>query len=251
MKKDTKKIIKIIFSILIITTLFICIEETVNILKIKKEEKQVLENNKEMQELLVSKDEPVEEEKEEEETETKDLSDLEYYRSYYNNNDIIGTLKIDGTNIYTLLPKTTNNKYYLSHSLSRRYDGYGSIFVDYRTDLSSKQINIYGHNSNYTYYMFKELENYLNKDFYQNHKYIKLWNGTETATYEIFSIQIITDDYEHIVVNPSDPMEHIEKLKKSIYETGVDVNANDKLLILQTCSYNPRNSFLIINSKKV
>lgn len=183
---------------------------------------------------------------------TKDESNnLDYYKKYYFNNDIVGKLKIKNTNIDTLLVKTTNNEYYLNHSLKREYDIIGSIYVDYRTDLNSKQINIYGHNSNVYNVMFKELENYLNKDYYQNHKYIELWNGDEYIEYEIFSVQIVTDDYEHIDVFPSDWNKHINILNKSIYETNVKANNNDNILIIQTCLYNPINSFLIINSRKV
>ena len=184
----------------------------------------------------------IEEEKEE---------DLEYYKDYYGNDDIIGSLNIPNTNIHTLLVQSTNNKYYLNHSINKEYDVIGSIYVDYRTNLNSKQINIYGHNSNIYDVMFKELEEYLNKDYYINHKYIELWNGKETDTYEIFSIQIVSNEYEHYEVNPSDWNEHINELNKSIYETGSKASSDDEILVLQTCLYNPADSYLIISSRRI
>ena len=176
---------------------------------------------------------------------------LDYYRNYYNNNNIVGSLKIEGTDIDTLLVQGDDNKYYLNHSIKNEYDELGSVFVDYRTDLSSNQVNIYGHNSNVYDVIFKELENYLKEDYYDEHKYIEVWNGDVTNIYEIFSVQIVTSDYEHYVVNPTDKKEHLRKLSNSIYQTEVITNESDDILVIQTCLFNPSNSFLIINSRKV
>ena len=176
---------------------------------------------------------------------------LDYYRNYYNNNNIVGSLKIEGTDIDTLLVQGDDNKYYLNHSIKNEYDELGSVFVDYRTDLSSNQVNIYGHNSNVYDVIFKELENYLKEDYYDEHKYIDVWDGDVTNIYEIFSVQIVTSDYEHYVVNPTDKKEHLRKLSNSIYQTEVITNESDDILVIQTCLFNPSNSFLIINSRKV
>ena len=85
------------------------------------------------------------------------IKNLEYYKEYYENDNIVGRLKIRNTSIDTLLVKGNDNEYYLNHSISNEYDEKGSIFIDYRTDLNSKQINIYGHNSNVYDVIFKEL----------------------------------------------------------------------------------------------
>lgn len=176
---------------------------------------------------------------------------LDYYKNYYSNDDIIGRLKIYDTKIDTLLVQSTNNDYYLNHNIEKKYSVRGSIFVDYRTNLNSKHINIYGHNSKVYNLMFKELENYLDSNYYENHKYIELWNGINTYIYEIFSIQIITSDYEHMDTNPIDWRKHISKLNNSIYDTKNSATIEDEILVIQTCIYNPKNSFLLINAKKI
>jgi len=181
----------------------------------------------------------------------KEVKSLEYYKEYYSNDEIIGSLKIEGTQIDTLLVKSTNNEYYLNHSLKKEYDAIGSIYVDYRVNLNSKQINIYGHNSNVYDVMFKELEKYLNKDYYENHKYIVIWDGNQYFTYQIFSLQIVTTNYEHMNVNPTDWNKHINILNKSIYDTGIKATGEDNILVLQTCNYSPKNSYLIVIAKKI
>ena len=184
-------------------------------------------------------------------TNTTSKHSLDYYKKYYQNDNIVGSLKIEGTGIETLLVKGNDNEYYLNHSIRNEYDIIGSIFVDYRTDLNSKQINIYGHNSNVYDVIFKELENYLDKNYFSNHKYIELWDGDKTKIYEIFSVQVVTSGYEHYTVNPSNLEAHIMNLNNSIYETGNVASTKDEILVIQTCLYNPANSLLLINAKKV
>ena len=184
-------------------------------------------------------------------TNTTSKHSLDYYKKYYQNDNIVGSLKIEGTGIETLLVKGNDNEYYLNHSIRNEYDIIGSIFVDYRTDLNSKQINIYGHNSNVYDVIFKKLENYLDNKYYSDHKYIELWDGDKKSIYEIFSVQIVTDDYEHMDVFPQNRKSHLEKLSNGLYETGIITNEEDDVLVLQTCTYTPKNSFIIINAKKV
>lgn len=175
---------------------------------------------------------------------------LEYYKKYYSNEDIVGTLKIYETDVDTLLVKAPNNEYYLNHSLEKKYSDIGSIYIDYRVNLNSKQINIYGHSSQVYNVMFNELHKYLDEEYYDDHKYIELWDGEQIYIYEIFSVQIVTNDYEHMSVAPSNWENHINKLNMSIYNTGARATEQDDVLVIQTCNYNPANSFLIINAKK-
>lgn len=179
------------------------------------------------------------------------VNKLDYFKNYYNNSDIIGSIKIDDTKIDSLLVKSDDNEFYLNHDLYKNFDIKGTIFVDYRVNLNSDQINIYGHNSNVYDVQFKDLENYLKKDFYVNHRYINLWDGVNEYIYEIFSIQLINDDYEHMIVNPKNKIDHIKKLSKSIYDTGVNVDINDNILILQTCSYDINGKYILISAKKI
>jgi len=181
--------------------------------------------------------------------EAKEVNDLIYFKEYFSNNDIVGLLKIKGTNINTLLVKGKDNKYYLNHSIYKEEDIKGSIFVDYRTNLNSNQINIYGHNSKKYSLMFKELEKYKDKNFYDKHKIVEIWDGINTYKYEIFSVKIVKKNSNHIDINNKE--KNIKELSKSIYNTGVSANKDDKILILQTCNYKPKNTYILIIAKLV
>lgn len=230
---ENKKIIKTIYTLLLITMISITAHSLYSYINQENKKNEIKDTIKEEVSLV------------------EDQNELAYYKEHYLNDDIIGSLKIEGTNINTLLVKANDNEYYLNHSLNKQYDEIGSIFVDYRVNLDSKQINIYGHNSNVYDVPFKELEKFLNKDFYENHKYITIWDGIKANTYEIFSVQIITNNYEYMNVNSNNWSKHIKELNKSIYDTKLQATINDDILVIQTCNYNPINSFLIINSKKV
>lgn len=228
-----------IFNYIYVLVIILSICFTSNYLKLLHEKNLVYQKAKEEKEVIeISKND-------------EKKYDLDYFRNYYSNNDIIGSIKIDGTKINNLIVKTTNNKYYLNHSLKKEYDERGSIFLDCRTDLNSMQINIYGHNSNIYDLPFKELEKYLHQDFYNSHKYVEIWNGEEIIYYEIFSVQIVTNDYEHMNLFPSNLESHLNKMNESIYHTGIKTTKEDQILVLQTCGYNPKNSLIVVNSKKV
>lgn len=233
-----KKVLHIIFNCIYFVVLILCIVFTIDYINLLYEKRLVYEKQQEEENII-------------ELSSKKTEYDLDYLKHYYNNNDIIGAIKIEGTKINNLIVKSTNNKYYLNHSLNKEYDERGSIFIDYRVDLNSKQINIYGHNSNVFELPFKELEKYLDKEFYNSHKYVEIYNGSKKIYYEIFSVQIVTQDYEHMNIFPNDLQKHVNQLNESIYKTSTKATIDDEILVLQTCGYNPKGSLIIINSKKV
>ncbi len=172
------------------------------------------------------------------------------YRKKYNNEDIIGILVIEGLNINELVVKGVDNSYYLNHLVDGNVSVLGSIFMDYRSDVSSKQINIYGHNSRYYDVVFKRLEKYLDKDFYKSNRHISLITVDDVFNYEIFSVNV-TDSENHLDFSSSFN-DRVKFLKtNSLYDTGVDVSDDDYLLVLQTCIYNRSGGLLVISAKKV
>ena len=189
---------------------------------------------------------------------------LEELRETYNNDEIVGVLKIDNTSILEPVMQASDNSYYLNHTKDKKYEIHGSIYMDYRNNLvDDKKILIYGHSSygeSLDIVPFNELENYYNKDFYDNHKYINLTLDKETRTYEIFSVYVETSDFTYMNLNfdSSDSWyQHLLKLKKkSLYDTSVDVTSDSQIIILQTCSNNSKyknykDKYLLVIGKKI
>lgn len=172
------------------------------------------------------------------------------------NKDIIGRIKIDGTNIDNILVQTDNNEYYLNHLPNGEKDSRGTIFMDYRNNTNDRKLLIYGHNSETLKSApFHDLEKYLNESFYKQNKYVELTLNDEKSTWEIFSVMILEkNDNRHmkITFNDSEWIKHLDWMKNnSIYNTDVEASLNDRIITLQTCYYEPGDSYLIINAKKI
>lgn len=187
----------------------------------------------------------------------KIINDL---RVTYNNDDVVGKITIEGTDIdEAIMQSTANNDYYLRRNEYGAYQEEGCIYEDYRTRLDSKKILIYGHSSPSWQVPFNELEKYYDKSFYDNHKYITITTETGVNTYLIFSVFVETSDFTYMNLNITNDT-YNRYLKKyqdnSLYDTGVQVLDNDEILILQTCSNhaeysNYKKKYLLVISKKI
>lgn len=189
-------------------------------------------------------------------------SDNEYskIKSDYNNDDLVGMIQIEGTDINEPVFQANDNDYYLTHNGHKEDDRLGALYLDYRCsfDTSKKKI-IFGHNFVNANTPFKTLENYYDKDYYINHKHIYLKNDNINQKYEIFSVYVETSDWSYMNESSENKEEWIQELNKmknnSLYDTEVDVNEDDDILILQTCSTLEKyqkyeDKYLLIIAKK-
>ena len=195
----------------------------------------------------------------EEETEEISIEDeIKELKNSYNNNDIIGIISIKGGDLNTPVVQTKDNQYYLKYSLTKKRSIIGAVFMDYRVNSNSKQINIYGHNSTKYKPPFQKLEKYLEKSYYKDHNILELKVNNEKKSYEIFSI-VIADKVgteEHMNIKYKTDKEyynHFKRLKnRSLYETGVNIEESDDVLVLQTCIYGKyKGKLLVIVAKEI
>lgn len=174
-----------------------------------------------------------------------------------NINDVKGIIKISGANINEFIMQSSDNVYYLNHLENGEYNELGSITLDYRNNLIDDKISIiYGHSSYIVNTPFGNLENYYDKNFYNNNKYITIEKNNEDIKYQIFTVFVISkSDNKHVQVEFSSDEHHQKHLnwlsEVSLYDTGINVSINDQVLILQTCSTKYKDSFLIIGGRKV
>lgn len=166
----------------------------------------------------------------------------------YNNEDIIGVLDIAGSEI--VITKYNDNSYYLNHNLDKSYNILGTPFLDYRTNIDDQKMIIYGHNSNIYNTPLRVLEKYLDQNFYKKNQIIKFRTDDHTYIYQIFSVGLFTNDYSYYELNPNET-KNMDLKNKSIYDTDVSISDNDKVLLLQTCSNDKQNTFIIVSAKKI
>ena len=240
-KKDNKKT-KIILDIIIyvfIVVVMVCLV----LLYFKRQEDN--ETIKEIEETVVPKEIEIIDEK----TVKDYIIDLQ---TKFSNNDIKGILNVEGLDVSIPIVKGKDNDYYLKHAVTKKKSVIGSVFIDYRNNTNSRQINIYGHNSTKFNPPFKVLEGYLNKDYYNEHKYFEFMVNDETRRYEIFSVIVANKNSseEHMQFSykkDSDWLKHFQRLqKKSKYKINVTVNKDDKIMVLQTCIFGRYHDKLLV-----
>lgn len=190
------------------------------------------------------------------------INNLPSYREQYNNEFIMGRLKIPNIQLDTLVTRTDNNNYFLNHNLYNEYDGIGTAIFDFRNDSLStdRQINIYGHNTEnmdiYDKVPFVKLEAYVNEETFNNAQDIYLEIDEKEIHYQVVAVKIISNsDDEHMIIkfNQDDLYQkHIDRLlSNTLYRNeNIEITASDKILIIQTCHYNPYDTYLLVIAKE-
>lgn len=178
------------------------------------------------------------------------------------NSDVIGWIKIDGTNID--YPVMQNKNFYLHKNIYKNYSSHGTPYLAQYCDLkTSDNLIIYGHHMNDNS-MFSGLVNYKNYQFYKNHKYIKFYTLIDGQTveniYEIivtFKTIAYSDNgfkyYNYInFYNDEDFKSYISNCQRlEFYNTETSANYGDKLITLSTCEYSQKNGRMVVVAKKI
>ena len=119
------------------------------------------------------------------------------------NNETIGWLKVNGTDIEYAVVKAKNNSYYLNHNFEKKYNIAGWIFADYKNNFNGtdKNIVIYGHNRK-DGSMFGTLKNILTEEWYLNKEnlVIDFVTEQEKAKYQVFSVYKIESEDYYIII---------------------------------------------------
>lgn len=158
------------------------------------------------------------------------------------NPDTVGWIKVNGTKVNYPIVQTTDNSYYLDHSFNKARNAGGWIYADFRANFNNFEKNtiIYGHNlTNRT--MFGSLVETQKSYWYTNpdNKYIKISTPSSNTVWAIFSVYTINPEIEYLRTNFENHnyQEFLNKMKaRSIYDFGIEVTENDKILTLSTCN---------------
>ncbi len=157
------------------------------------------------------------------------------------NPDTVGWIKVEGTKVNYPIVQAEDNDFYLNHSYNRRRNEGGWIFADYRVDFTrfGKNTIIYGHNLN-NKTMFGSIPLMLYNSYLNNsdNYYIKISTPTSNSVWKVFSVYTISPEVYYLKTNfRTEPYENfLNTIKgRSIYNFGIDVTPNDKILTLSTC----------------
>lgn len=183
---------------------------------------------------------------------------------YNKNHDFAGWLTIDGTDIdYPVMQSLYDEEYYLHRDFDKKYSYPGTLFIDTESDISlpSDNIIIYGHHMQ-SGKMFGKLEDFADKDFYENHKYISFDTIYGDGTYEIiaaFYSKIYEKEYtgfkyyQFFDAQDKEQFDYYISNCKALttYEISATAEYGDKLISLSTCAYHTTNGRFVVVAKKI
>lgn len=170
------------------------------------------------------------------------LIDVDIMELRRQNDETIGWINVNNTNINYPIVHTTNNDYYLNHSFDKSYNDAGWIFLDYRNkkNFSDRNNIIYGH-SRLDKTMLGSLSKTLKKDWYLNkdNHIIRLSLENENTLWQIFSVYVIETESYYITTEFTSDEEYIKFLNtiknRSLYDFNANLGKDDKVLTLSTC----------------
>lgn len=172
--------------------------------------------------------------------------------------NVVGWLQIPGMIIDYPVVQGSDNDYYLSHNYKGEDSKNGAIYAHFNSDLSDpaylpQNTVIFGHNMwVYTDEMFTTLEDFYSFDFAKEHRYLTLTiDGVTTywLIYAVFDTEVASDDsqYDFYYWNTYGQTEEEWRTvqdgiaERTLYQYDIDVQYEDNLLMLSTCSYHYHN----------
>ena len=162
------------------------------------------------------------------------------------NSDVVAWIKIDGTNINYPVVKSTDNNYYLNKNFYKENDICGSIFLDYRSNMTDKNIVMFGHNIKRGY-MISDLEKIAKGEIGSNINII-VYTQDKIMSFDVFSSYII--EPEDMAINTRINEENLYEFKQTMKKRsqknfeGEYLNSN-QILTLSTCDRSGKNRVLV------
>lgn len=169
------------------------------------------------------------------------------------NEDYKMWIEVPNTNINYPVVQGEDNDFYLNHDFNKKESSSGAIFIDYKNNIDKdKNIIIYGHNMK-NKSMFQNLMKFKDEEFWKENNEIILTIDGKTYKYEIFSSYISNAkdiDLKTNFENDDEYLKYIDDIKKrSIFHRDSDIESNDRIITLSTCSYEKDDARMIIHGE--
>ena len=186
----------------------------------------------------------------------------DYAYLYATNQDFVGWLTIENTNLDVQIVQSYDNDFYLYRDFYGKGSRYGTPYMDYRNnpkDLDDNTV-IYGHHMN-DGLMFSNLDKYKTLEGYKESPVIKFSTLYKDYYFKVFAVMITTGNtadnggFNYMVSSFSSDdkfTDYINEVKlRSLINTNVSVNADDKLITLITCSHDFDDARLVVVGRMV
>ncbi len=196
-----------------------------------------------------------------EETEPAEPQPLPEYLPFYEMNpDYFGWLTIEGTEVdYPVVYTPDRPEYYLRRAFDGSDSRSGVPFMDANCSGEGNYFLIYSHNMK-NGSMFGQLLYYLDAAFQKEHPLIQFDTLYERHTYEVMAVFLskvyyMDEDYQNAFLYyeyydlPNEEVfnKYMTQVRRAaLYDTGVEAEYGDSVLVLSTCNYHTEDGRLVV-----
>ena len=181
---------------------------------------------------------------------------------YGRNPDLIGWIEAGGEIDYPIVWR--DNAFYMDHDFDGEENIAGAIFLDERNapDMNDASLIVYGHNMRVGT-MFGQLDLFRDVEFARQNPIVRLhsiWEERprEYVIFSIFDASMNVDDPTYFWITRFGFASDEEKgaffqsiKERSLFDLPVDVDAQDQIVCLVTCSYSQDNGRLLLYARRV
>ena len=177
------------------------------------------------------------------------------------NPDLIGWIRIEGTDIDYPVVQTADSEFYLTHDFYGRENNNGSVILDSKCDAYTPSYNlvISGHHMR-SGAMFGRLPDYRDENYWREHKFVEfdsLYDRNQYVVMAAFYSADYDEDEEGFRYNADiqykiDADQWLEEIREEqLYDTGIDAEFGDEFITLTTCerSRHKEGRFVLILRK--
>lgn len=162
------------------------------------------------------------------------------------NADVVGYIEVPNTNISYPILQADDNDYYLNKDIYKKYNGCGSVFMDYTNNPNFTDSNtvLFGHNL-ITGMMFTDLNKIVDGEL-GNNIVINIYTEKANYQYKMFSTYISKPIKEPINTQIADIQGFINTaIQKSNVSCNTYPTDKDKILTLSTCNGSGKNRTIV------
>jgi sortase B len=171
------------------------------------------------------------------------------------NGDVVGYIFIPDSKIsYPVFHRVGGENFYLKHASSGAKSTSGELYLDDNCNGMDDGIKlIHGHHmKNGT--MFGQLAKYKQQSFADAHPYVYLFDGSDVRVYEVFAAVVVNAASETVPLGFSSLTEEIDyfnAVRDRSKMTPKEIKSYSDLLILNTCSYEAKNTRTLVYASRV
>lgn len=186
----------------------------------------------------------------------------QYAALHAQNPDFFGWVRIEGTKVnYPVMYSPQEPERYLHQDFYGDYAKYGVPFIDGVTDVEhSRNLLIHGHNAR-SGILFGDLDKFLKKSFWEEHRYIHFDTLYEERVYEIVAVvktRIPKEgedvfryyDYVNLWDDAASRSYSSQIINDAAHSRSTVYYSSTHFLTLSTCSYHSKDGRLLVIARR-